>query len=243
MRAEPICSWLPDAMRDLEVLAESRAPALKRRLRPAISRMPPMNGPFIRLIDAIARDLGLVGDARTALIGRATVMLHLYVRLQEDLVDDEALVDRATVYAMEAVLSCHIELFAHARVPADAMVMRSELMTRFAAYSAREVDGRERLPSADAARAGEKFLPMAVPLVALASLAGRVRIYDTLAELVIEIGTALHMVKQVDVARAAIGRALDRARALELPRVASVVSGVSATIDAAQQRVTHALSG
>jgi len=211
MPAEPTCSWLRDAVRDLEALAASPHPALARRLAPAVDRIANMNGgdgasdalvrsgstPFVRLVDAAARDLGLGDDPRTALIGRSTVMGYLYVRLQDDLVDEEALVDRASVYAMEAALASHLELLARAGVPASVLVSRAALMTRFAAFSATECDDRGRDDGPAAERTGEKFLGMAVPLVALAALAGRTGIDDGLAELVVDLGTALQMINDV----------------------------------------------
>ena len=143
-------SWLPDAVRDLHALATSPCPAIARRVAPAVERISRMNGgagasdalmrsgstPFVRLVDAFAADLGLAGDPRAALIGRSTVLGYLYVRLQDDLVDEEAMVDRASVYAMEAALSAHVDLLAQAGVPAHVFRVRSALMARFAACAA-----------------------------------------------------------------------------------------------------------
>ncbi|HVV84530.1 MAG TPA: hypothetical protein VHE35_15785 [Kofleriaceae bacterium] len=204
-------SWLPDAVADLRALATSPCEAIARRIAPAVERISRMNGgagasdalvrsgstPFVRLVDAFAADLGLAGDPRTALVGRSTVLGYLYVRLQDDLVDEEALVDRASVYAMEAALAAHLDLLARAGVPVRVFAARSVLMARFAAFAARECDERGRDDGAAAERTGEKFLGMAVPLVALAALAGRHDLDDELAALIVDLGTALQMINDV----------------------------------------------
>lgn len=211
MHSETTCSWLGDAVRDLEQLVEAAGPALQRRLRPAIARMARMNGgdglrdallrpgstPFVRLVDAAAADLELADDPRVDLIGRATVMGYLYVRLQDDLVDEEALVDRACVYAMEAALAEHIRLMADAGAPPSVWRARSRVMARFAAFSAREVDERNANEGAPAELVGEKFLGIAVPLMALATFAGRDTLHDELVIYVVHLGTALQMINDV----------------------------------------------
>ncbi len=211
MPIDATCSWLDEAVLDLEVLAREASPALRRRLEPAVGRIARSNGgesvrdallragatPFVPVIEALARDLGLTGDPRVALVGRSTVLLYLYVRLQDDLVDEEALVDRPTVYAMEAVLARHLELLASAEVPPGVWVRRSRCMARFAGVSAEEADTRLDAVGLPAELAGEKFLAMAVPLVALASLAGRDELHDAVQDIVVHAGTALQMVNDV----------------------------------------------
>jgi hypothetical protein len=211
MPAAPTCSWLPDAAADLRALVATSCPALARRLGPAVDRISRMNGgndapdslmrsgstPFVRLIDAFAADLGLADDPRTALIGRSTVLAYLYVRLQDDLVDEEALVDRASVFAMEVALSAHVELLARAEVPVKVWIARSRLMARFAAFAATECDERGHDDGAAAERTGEKFLGMAMPLVALAALAGRDDLEHAATELVVDLGTTLQMLNDI----------------------------------------------
>lgn len=205
------CSWLPDAVADLEALAAHPNPALARRLGGAVRRLARMNGgsglldalgrpgttPFVALVDAATADLGLAGDERAARIGRATVLLYLYVRLQDDLVDEEELVDRASVYAMEAALSAHLEQLAAAGLPPSGWRARSSLMERFARVAASEVELRAAGRALPAEAAGEKFLAMGVPLVALAALADRPELMAPLTELVIALGNALQMVNDV----------------------------------------------
>lgn len=222
MHSDATCSWLDDAARDVARLVDDTEPALQRRLRPLVERIARMNGgdglrdallrpgstPFVRIIDAAALDLGLAGDPRVASIGRATVMSYLYVRLQDDLVDEEALIDRASVYAMEVALAEHLRHLADAGVPAKFWRARSRVMARFAAFAAREVDERGAAEGAPAERHGDKFLPLAVPLLALASLAGRDALHDVLIDHVVHLGAALQVIN--DVLNAAEDRAAER---------------------------------
>ncbi len=210
MTTEPTCSWLADAILDLQRLLDS-GPALRRRLAPAIDRIATMNGgtsladallrpgttPFVRLIDATAADLGLTDDPRIELIGRATLMGYLYVRLQDDLVDEETLVDRASVFAMEVALAEHVRLLALAGVPSAFWIERSRIMARFADVAAREVDSRATAVEFPLELCGEKFLGMSVPLVALAALAGRDELGATLIEFVVHVGTTLQLVNDL----------------------------------------------
>lgn len=102
----------------------------------------PATTPFVPLIDACAKDLGLAGHPSVARLGRATVLLYAYVRVQDDLVDEPDRVDRASVYAAEALLARHLALFAEATTDPRAHALRSEVMARFAAVAAAEVDAR-----------------------------------------------------------------------------------------------------
>ena len=205
--------WVFDAVRDLEALARTSPPALARRLDAALARIAGMNGasslreallrpastPFVPAIDACAEDLGLTGGARVASMGRSTVALYAYVRLQDDLVDEPDRVDRASVYAAEALLSEHLTHFASAVSDARAHAWRARVMRRFAGVAATEVDDRDGEGSdEDLGWMGEKFLPMAVPLVGMAVMAGRDDdVAASLVEFVREVGTALQLVNDV----------------------------------------------
>ena len=220
------CSWLDEATRDLEMLPPSAGPAVGRRIARAVARLSRINGgsglgdaftrpgttPFVRAIDALAADLGLSGDPRVALVGRATVLLYLYVRMQDDLVDEEEQVDRATVFAMELVLSKHLALLADAGLSHDGQRARSDIMARFADVAADELDLRAEAKALPVERLGDKFLPMAVPLVALASIAGRDAIGDALVSFVQTVGSSLQWIN--DVLNAAEDRALARPTSL-----------------------------
>lgn len=220
------CSWLHEATRDLEELPASAGPAVGRRVHKAVARLSRINGgsglgdaftrpgttPFVRLIDALAADLGLAGDPRVSLIGRATVLLYLYVRMQDDLVDEEEQVDRATVFAMELVLSKHLALLADAGLSHAGQRARSDIMARFADVAALEMDLRTEIEALPAERLGDKFLPMAVPLVALASIAGRDPIGDALVAWVRTVGSSLQWIN--DALNAAEDRELARPTSL-----------------------------
>lgn len=165
-------------------------------LREALTR--PASTPFVALVDACARDLGLAGDPRVALLGRSTVVGYAYIRVQDDLVDEPDLVDRASVYAAEAFLAEHLRLFAAGACAPGAFLWRSEIMRRFADVAAAEVDDRERdVEDGDLSWMGVKFLPMAVPLAAMAVLAGREPLAATLVDFVRDVGTALQLVNDV----------------------------------------------
>ena len=211
MPSTTTCSWLDDAIGDVEHLVATAGAGAGRRVGVVVSRLERMNGgtslrdallrpgstPFVPLIDALAADLGLAGDPRVARIGRATLLLYVYVRIQDDLVDEEALVDRASVFAMEATLAAHLARLAEAGLPQAAWAARSRVMARFAAVAADEVDARAAGAGLAPERAGEKFLAMAVPLVALASAAGRDALHDDLSTWVVHVGTALQMINDV----------------------------------------------
>ncbi|MFO0606693.1 MAG: class 1 isoprenoid biosynthesis enzyme [Polyangiales bacterium] len=166
-----------------------------RDLRDAFTR--PATTPFVALVDACAGDLGLAGDPRVALLGRSTVLGYAYVRVQDDLVDEPDRVDRASVYAAEALLAEHLRLFARAAPGAEAFALRSDIMARFADVAAGEVDARgAAVDDHDLGWMGVKFLPMAVPLAAMAALAGSGAAGE-LVEFVREVGTALQLVNDV----------------------------------------------
>jgi hypothetical protein len=202
--------WITDAVDDLDAVARAAPPALRRRLEAAYARIARMNGgatltdalrrpgstPFVPLVDAFAADLGLAGRPCAALLGRATVLLYVYVRVQDDLVDEPDTVDRASVYAAEALLSRHLALFAEATAAdPEASARRAAVMARFAGVAATEVDDRDGAAQddADLGWMGEKFLPMAVPLLGMACVAGQAHRVDALVDFVREVGTALQL--------------------------------------------------
>lgn len=199
--------WLVDAVDDLERLVATSQPALRAELAPVLGRIAHMNGgtsigdalvrpastPFVALIDAVAADLGLAGDVRVSLLGRATVMLYAYVRLQDDLVDEPERIERTAVYGAEALLAAHLELFGAAVPSAEAFAQRSAIMRRFAEIAAAEAVDRDAVTD-DSSWIGGKFLPMAVPLTGLAIAAARPELVPRLIALVQALGTALQLV-------------------------------------------------
>ena len=217
-------AWIDEAVADLERVTREAAPPLRRRMEAALGRVGGMNGarsvreallrpastPFVALVEACARDLGLAGDPRAALLGRSMVLLYLYVRVQDDVVDEPDRVDRASVYAAEAFLAEHLARFTEAVSTPAAMAWRGRIMRRFAEVAAAEIDDRARLDEGDLDLSwmGEKFLPMAVPLVGMAIAADREDAVEDIVAMVREIGTALQLVNDLfNVAEdAALGR-------------------------------------
>lgn len=262
--------WLTDAVGDLERLARELTPALRTRLDAALDRVGRSNGatslrealqrpastPFVALVDACAADLGLRGDPRAARLGRSMVVGYAYVRVQDDLVDEPDLVDRASVYLLEALLAEHLALFSSAVGDARAFAWRGQIMRRFAETAAEEVDARGGGdPDGALDWMGEKFIPMAVPLAGMAVLVERC---DDIPELVVfvrELGTALQLVNDVfNVAEdhaagrttpvlrwlrasgVALGDGLDRARLLAHPALQRSLAEARRSVDAAEAR-------
>lgn len=205
----PELRWVDDGVEDLYRLARESSPALRQRIEAQLQRMSGMNGaaslrealrrpastPFVPLINACAGDLGLADDPRAALLGRSTVALYAYVRLQDDLVDEPTRVDRASVYAAEALLCLHLRHLSAAAPQPEVMALRSDIFERFASVAAAEVDDRgASVADDDLGWMGEKFLPMAVPLAAMAVIAGRPRLAAGLVDFVREAGCALQLV-------------------------------------------------
>lgn len=209
--ASTISPWLPDAIADVDRLVASVGPALRGELSTFLSRLGTVNGgtslldmlsrpastPFTRFIDACAADLGLTAHPGTALLGRSAVMLYAYVRIQDDIVDEPQLVPRSAVYVAEALLGEHLSLFAAAIPDARAFAHRTEIMRRFADVAAAEVADREQGGSASADWIGKKALPMVIPSVGLAYLAGRPQLADTFVRFIEEAGTALQLVNDL----------------------------------------------
>jgi hypothetical protein len=137
---------------------------------------------------------------------------------------------------MEAALAAHLARLAEAGLPQAAWAARSRVMARFAAVAADEVDARAAGAGLAPERAGEKFLAMAVPLVALASAAGRDALHDDLATWVVHVGTALQMIN--DVLNAAEDHAAGRPTAVLAWARADVAAAA-----AAPNRVRAALVG
>lgn len=262
--------WINDAVDDLERLSHEVAPAVRSRLDATLSRMGAMNGatslcealvrpastPFVAVVDACARDLGLAGDPRAALLGRSTVALYAYVRVQDDIVDEPDRVDRASVYVAEALLCEHLRLFAEAVSDPAAFAWRSKIMRRFADVAANEVDDRDGESHGEGLGwMGEKFLPMAVPMVGMAVLAGRVDVIEAMLDFVREIGTALQLVNDafnvaedhaggrttpvlrwLREAGVDMGDGMDRARLLAHPAFQRSLDEARSYVDAAEAR-------
>jgi hypothetical protein len=173
----------------------------------------PAATPFIALLEACRRDLGLSeADPRLEAIGEATLALYVYVRIQDDLVDEPARFDRGCVYIAEAFAGRSARAFAdalggcpaagpgEAPAPAAFFAFRERAMLAFARVAVWEIDvfheGRAG-GDEEERRVGEKFLPMAVPLGALCFLAGRPDRAEGLLALVATLGAGLQVMNDL----------------------------------------------
>lgn len=160
-----------------------------------------MATPFVALLDALAADYGLAeDDPSVAKLGEATLALYFYVRIQDDVVDEPDVVDPAHVYVAEIFNGASQRAFAEALADGVGpfLAFRERTMAAFARAAMWEVDTfRNGSVEPDLRRMGEKFLPMAVCLGAMALRAGRAEHLDPLVEFVTTFGGGLQMVNDV----------------------------------------------
>lgn len=209
--------WMTSAFAAYDRFTASLAAPLDARARRLRLRLGGVNGgrcfasaltapaatPFIALLDAYRRDQGIDGDdSRLDAIGEATLALYVYVRIQDDLVDEPERCDRGSVYLAEAFAGRSLGAFAEAlgeRATVAFLGFREQVMLAFSRVAAWELDvfhaglageGEER-------RIGEKFLPMALPFGALALLGGRAEHLGALVELVTTLGTGLQVMNDL----------------------------------------------
>jgi len=133
--------------------------------------------PFLALTEAYRCDLGLPDEGAIDAVGRGTLALYFYLRAQDDMVDEPALFDPSFTYAAEVLAGASAEAFACAVGGSAAFwSFRRAVLDRLAAVSAWELDvyrttdvpvaGIEAEAHAD--RLGDKLMPIALPLAALA---------------------------------------------------------------------------
>lgn len=207
--------WLREAVDRLgAVLADEPemaalfGPILKRlggdssadSLRAAFTRV--LSTPFLRLLALLANDLG-VDDERVTGLGVSTAWLYLYVRIQDDLVDEPDTTPRELVFAMERALSESLAAHVQAIPWAGSVLRRCDQMARFAQVMAAEALARDGadLPR-DLAWTGGKFLPVAVALCALAADARGPAVADSVEAVVLRLGVAWQLANDAhDVAR------------------------------------------
>src|SRR5262245_45017990 len=109
-------SWFPPAMRSVERLFASCHSSLAARMQQTAARFSRMNGatsiagalsamvatPGLALLEALRLDYAVAADdPRVVAIGEGTLLLYFYVRVQDDIVDEPELLDRAYVYVAE----------------------------------------------------------------------------------------------------------------------------------------------
>lgn len=162
----------------------------------------PSATPFVRLIEAYRTDIGVSeGDPRLLAIGEGTLLLYFYLRVQDDIVDEPTRCDRGDVYTMEVLSAASARAFGCAVGEHKGFFgFRERVLRSFASAAAWEIDVAWRDgPSFSASEPvlsflGRKFLPLAVPLGALAFLAGRGADIESIERFVMELGSGLQIV-------------------------------------------------
>lgn len=188
---EACASWFDRAPPSLQPrLAAVRARASRAQGASSIdgALTAPFATPFLALSEALRRDLDLpdgdgettAGEAVTA-AGEGTLALYFHLRVQDDLVDEPAAFDRAHVYTSELFASASAEAFARALGHHPGFwSLRRSVLDELAETATWEIDTFRALPLAEAAASaeehaatlGSKLIPLAIPLCALAAIAG-----------------------------------------------------------------------
>jgi hypothetical protein len=208
-------AWFPRAMDATEQLFRAAEPPLANRLARLSDDLSRRNGaltlvdglrtmvatPGLAAMEALREDYGVSPeDPRVQLIGEGALALYFYLRIQDDLVDEPERFDRANVFVLEIFRGAGERAFATA-LDGDSnfFAYYAETMNAFAGAAVWELDCFRAAVSAeiDLRRLGEKFLPMAIPLGALALLARRTSQLASIAEYVTQLGTGLQMVNDI----------------------------------------------
>lgn len=207
--------WFPPAMRATEQLFFAFQPPLANRLARFAQRLSQQNGamnitdglramvatPGPAVLEALREDYQLSPtDPPVQAIGEATLALYFFLRLQDDIVDEQDLFDRADVYAMEIFRSASQRAFARALDGlSEFFAFYEQTMNAFASVATWEVDfvRAQAKSEIDLTRIGQKFLPMAIPLGALALLTQHTAHLEPLTEFVTQLGTGLQIVNDL----------------------------------------------
>ena len=188
-------AWVRRAFAQAERWFDEGPPELRGRLAAVRARVARAQGqssiedaltarpatPFLALTEAYRQDLRLPDEGSIDAVGRGTLALYFYLRVQDDIIDEPALFGPSFAYAGEVLAGASAEAFASAVGGSAAFwSFRRAVLDRLAAVSAWELDVYRTIDpvaagesaEADAARLGEKLLPIALPLAALAVIAG-----------------------------------------------------------------------
>jgi hypothetical protein len=158
--------------------------------------------PFLALTEAFRSDLQLPEDGAVDAVGAGSLALYFYLRIQDDVVDEPALFDRAHAYAAEIFAGLSAEAYARAVGASPAFWgFRRAILTELASVSAWELDTYRALDLATAAALaeehsamlGSKLVPMAIPLAALAAVADRQESFSWLGLYARALGRALQI--------------------------------------------------
>jgi hypothetical protein len=208
-------TWFPGAMRAVERLFTACGPPLAARLAHTAARLSQMNGaasiagalsamvatPGLALLEALRADYGIgVADPHVETIGEAALALYFALRVQDDIVDEPAQLDRAYIYVAEVFSGASQRAFAQALAGSPRFfAFREEIMAVFVSAATWEVDVfcTGVATKADLVRMGQKLLPIAIPLGALALLAGRPAQLEPLVQFTTHFGIGLQMVNDL----------------------------------------------
>lgn len=208
--------WFEHALARLQPLLRGADDPLSVRLSRIGARMAHMNGadsishalcaavatPSIALLEALRADYGIAAkDPRLVPLGEAALTLYLQMRVQDDMVDEPDMLDVGYVYVGTVLAERSQRAFGESlgvdqRFPA----FRERTLTAFARTATWELDVvRPGLAGGTdpVALLGRKFLPVAVPLGAMALLADRPQHLDALTEFVTSLGTGLQIVNDI----------------------------------------------
>jgi hypothetical protein len=214
MTAAP--TWFRAALTRVKARLSAIEPPLSARLQAVLTRMAGRNGaedletaftseaamPYPRLTDAYRNDVGIAPfDGRLVTLGEGAILLYLQVRAQDDLVDDPRTWDAGTTYAAEVFSAASVRSFADA-LGGDPRFFAFREATLFTFLSAAtwelDVYRLGEGPAAEAIpRMGNKLLPLAIPLGALALAAERADDLDALTAFARTIGSGLQIVNDM----------------------------------------------
>lgn len=156
--------------------------------------------PFVALLEALRQDLDLrEDDPRVLDVAEGTLYAYLEVRVQDDLVDEPDAWERSFVYVVGLLGAASTAAFARAAGPRGPRFFdfRAEVLRDFSRVAVREVDRQRVGAPLEAARVGDKFLPLAVCLGALAASADRSDLFSDLTRFVGAAGRGLQLVNDV----------------------------------------------
>ena len=157
--------WVRRAFAHADRWFEADPPELRARLAAVRARIARAHGqaspeaaltvpaatPFLALTEAYRRDLKLPDEGAIDAVGRGTLALYFYLRVQDDMVDEPALFDPSFTYAAEVLAGASAEAFASAVGGSAAFwSFRRAVLDRLAAVSAWELDVYRKVDPAEA---------------------------------------------------------------------------------------------
>jgi hypothetical protein len=207
--------WFLPAMQSAERACTSRQGPLAERMAHARMRLARMNGatsiagaltasvatPGIALLEALRVDYGIAADdPRVVAVGEGMLLLYFFLRVQDDIVDEPEAIDRGYVYVAQLFWGASLRAFACALGGSpEFFSFHEQTMAAFADTAAWEIDvvRAGSASSGDVERLGQKFLPIAVPLGAVALLANHPGDLDDLVRFSQRFGTGLQLINDV----------------------------------------------